>query len=64
MLEADIKAQLEQYLQMMEGDIVLKVSAGDDDTSKEMLALVDELSSMSSRISVEKQNCQEHQASL
>ncbi len=27
MLEADIKAQLEQYLQMMEGDIVLKVSA-------------------------------------
>ncbi|BCB04168.1 alkyl hydroperoxide reductase subunit F [Bacillus sp. KH172YL63] len=54
MLEADIKAQLEQYLQMMEGDIVLKVSAGDDDTSKEMLALVDELSSMSSRISVEK----------
>ncbi|WP_201713140.1 alkyl hydroperoxide reductase subunit F [Rossellomorea arthrocnemi] len=55
MLEADIKAQLEQYLQMMEGDIVLKVSAGDDDTSKEMLALVEELASMSSRISVEKE---------
>jgi NADH-dependent peroxiredoxin subunit F len=54
MLEADIKAQLEQYLQMMEGDIVLKVSAGDDDISKDMLALVQELSSMSSRISVEK----------
>ncbi|WP_226672021.1 alkyl hydroperoxide reductase subunit F [Rossellomorea aquimaris] len=54
MLEADIKAQLEQYLQMMEGDIVLKVSAGEDDISKDMLALVEELSSMSSRISVEK----------
>jgi len=53
MLEADIKAQLEQYLQMMEGDIVLKVSAGDDDISKDMLALVQELASMSSRISVE-----------
>ena len=54
MLEADIKAQLEQYLQMMEGDIVLKVSAGEDDTSKDMLALVEELASMSSKISVEK----------
>ncbi|MGD6957368.1 alkyl hydroperoxide reductase subunit F [Rossellomorea aquimaris] len=54
MLEADIKAQLEQYLQMMEGDIVLKVSAGDDAISKDMLALVEELSSMSTRISVEK----------
>jgi NADH-dependent peroxiredoxin subunit F len=54
MLEADIKAQLEQYLQMMEGDIVLKVSAGEDGTSKDMLALVEELSSMSSNIRVEK----------
>ncbi|WP_215114699.1 alkyl hydroperoxide reductase subunit F [Exiguobacterium sp. s70] len=53
MLEADIKQQLEQYLQLMEGDVVLRVSAGDDAVSKEMLDLVNELASMSSRISVE-----------
>ncbi|TGB02932.1 alkyl hydroperoxide reductase subunit F [Halobacillus salinus] len=52
-LDAQIKAQLNQYLQMMEGDIVLKVSAGEDDVSKEMLALTDELASMSSNIKVE-----------
>ncbi|PNB52685.1 alkyl hydroperoxide reductase subunit F, partial [Pseudomonas sp. GW456-E7] len=49
-----IKAQLNQYMQLIENDIVLKVSAGEDDTSKDMLALVDELASMSSNISVEK----------
>ncbi|WP_214788221.1 alkyl hydroperoxide reductase subunit F [Exiguobacterium sp. s21] len=53
MLEADIKQQLDQYLQLMEGDVVLRVSAGDDAVSKEMLDLVNELASMSSRISVE-----------
>ncbi|PAE20129.1 alkyl hydroperoxide reductase subunit F, partial [Bacillus sp. 7504-2] len=45
---------LAQYLQMMEGDILLKVSAGDDQVSHDMLALVDEISSMSSHIKVEK----------
>ncbi|APH06842.1 alkyl hydroperoxide reductase subunit F [Bacillus weihaiensis] len=55
-LEADIKAQLDQYLQLMEGDIVLKVSAGSDDVSKDMLALVEELASMSPRISSEHAN--------
>lgn len=53
-LDQDIKAQLEQYLQLLEGDIVLKVSAGSDDASSEMLSLVEELASMSSRITVEK----------
>lgn len=55
-LDANIKAQLNQYMQLIENDIVLKVSAGEDDTSKDMLALVDELASMSSKISVEKLN--------
>ncbi|CAM4312323.1 NADH dehydrogenase [Bacillus manliponensis] len=54
LLDADIKAQLGQYLQLMEGDVLLKVSAGSDDTSKDMLALVDELATMSSKIQVEK----------
>lgn len=53
-LDQDIKNQLAQYLQMLEGDIVLKVSAGDDDASAEMLALVEEISSMSSQITLEK----------
>ncbi len=53
-LDADIRAQLQQYLQLMEGDVVIKVSAGSDDVSKDMLALLDELTSMSSRIKVEQ----------
>ncbi|MNO74875.1 NADH dehydrogenase [compost metagenome] len=54
MLDADIKAQLNQYIQLIENDILLKVSAGSDDISKEMLALVDELATMSSKIKIEK----------
>ncbi|TCZ77078.1 alkyl hydroperoxide reductase subunit F [Paenibacillus albiflavus] len=53
-LDNEIRAQLAQYLQLLEGTVVLKVSAGDDDASKEMLALIDELASMSSLIQVEK----------
>ncbi|WP_059171681.1 alkyl hydroperoxide reductase subunit F [Bacillus sp. FJAT-27445] len=52
-LDADIKAQLNQYLQLMENDVLIKVSAGSDDASKDMLALVDELTAMSPRIKVE-----------
>ncbi|MCA1024477.1 alkyl hydroperoxide reductase subunit F [Cytobacillus kochii] len=52
-LEAEIKEQLHQYLQLMEGDVLLKVSTGDDDVSKDMLALVDELATMSSKIKIE-----------
>lgn len=54
MLEAAIKQQLDQYLQLMEGDVVLRVSAGEDNVSNEMLELVNELADMSSRISVER----------
>ncbi|WP_410985716.1 alkyl hydroperoxide reductase subunit F [Bacillus cereus] len=54
LLDADIKGQLAQYLQLMESDVLLKVSEGSDDTSKDMLALVDELAAMSSKIKVEK----------
>ena len=53
-LEADVKAQLDQYLQLLEGDIVLKVCVGTDKTSNDMLELVNELASMSSKITVEK----------
>jgi len=53
-LDADIKSQLNQYLQLLENDIVLKVSVGADKVSDEMLALINELASMSSKITVEK----------
>ncbi|MEW4328807.1 alkyl hydroperoxide reductase subunit F [Rossellomorea marisflavi] len=53
MLDATIKAQLEQYLQMLESDILLKVSAGEDKVSQDMLSLVDQLATMSPRIKVE-----------
>lgn len=53
MLDTEIKSQLKQYLDLLEGDLVLKVSAGSDDVSKEMLELVNELSTMSTRIKVE-----------
>ncbi|KRG16351.1 alkyl hydroperoxide reductase subunit F [Lederbergia galactosidilytica] len=53
LLDENIKAQLAQYLQMLEGDILLKVSAGTDQVSREMLDLVDELATMSAHIKVE-----------
>lgn len=52
-LDQDIKNQLAQYLDLLEGEVVLKVSAGTDQASEEMLALIDELATMSSKITVE-----------
>jgi alkyl hydroperoxide reductase subunit F len=54
MLDADIKQQLEQYMELLENDIVIKLSTGADELSKEMTALIDELAAMSSKIKVEK----------
>lgn len=53
-LDAQIKAQLEQYLQLLEGDVLLQVSAGADKVSKDMVDLAEELSAMSPRIQVER----------
>ena len=50
-LDAQIKQQLEQYLALMEGDVVIKVSAGDN---AEMAELVNEIASMSNKITVEQ----------
>lgn len=54
LLDSAIKAQLSQYLQLMEDDVLIKLSAGDDPVSKDMTALVDEIASMSSKITIEK----------
>jgi NADH-dependent peroxiredoxin subunit F len=53
-LDSTIKAQLQQYLQLMEGDVQIKVSAASDSVSTEMMGLLNELSGMSSRIQVEQ----------
>lgn len=53
-LDAEIKTQLAQYLQLLENDVVLKVSAGSDAVSNDMLALLDEIASMSPKITVER----------
>ena len=54
MLDAEIKMQLSQYMQLMEGEVHIKVSVGSDDVSRDMLALVEELATMSSNIKIEK----------
>ena len=54
MLDKDIKQQLAQYLELLENDIVIKVSAGDDKVSQETLELVNEIADMSSMITVEE----------
>lgn len=55
MLDSDIKQQLDQYLQLLEGDVLIKASASPDDAvSKDMLALLNELASMSPRITIEE----------
>lgn len=53
-LDAQIKSQLEQYLQLLEGDVLLQVSAGSDKVSTDMVDLVEELSAMSPRIQMER----------
>jgi|SRR5690625_1216436 len=52
-LDADMKAQLAQYLEMMEGNVRIKLSTGSDKVSEDMIALVDELAKMSSKIIIE-----------
>lgn len=53
-LDGEIKGQLEQYLQLMENEVLIKVSLGNDDVSKDMADLMKELSSMSQKIKIEE----------
>ncbi|MFO3693273.1 alkyl hydroperoxide reductase subunit F [Staphylococcus felis] len=54
MLDQELKKQLSQFLDLMEGDLVFKVSAGSDDHSQKLNDLVNEVAEMSPRITVEK----------
>ncbi len=53
-LDGEIRGQLEQYLQLMENEVLIKVSLGNDDISKDMADLMKELSSMSQKIKIEE----------
>lgn len=53
-LDAEIKDQLGEYLKMMEGDVLIKLSVGSDSVSEDMAKLVKELADMSSNIKVEE----------
>ena len=53
-LDPEIKSQLEQYLQLMEGEVHIKLSVGTDQVSQDMTDLVEEIAAMSSNIEVEK----------
>lgn len=52
-LDAEIKGQLSQYLNLMEGNVLIKLSTGNDNVSKDMVSLVNEIASMSSKIDIE-----------
>ena len=53
-LDGDIKNQLDEYLKLMEGEVLIKLSLGSDSVSKEMTQLVEELAAMSPKIKVEE----------
>ena len=44
-LDPEIKSQLEQYLQLMEGEVHIKLSVGTDQVSQDMTDLLEEISS-------------------
>lgn len=52
-LDSDIKQQLAGYLELMEGEVLIKLSAGSDQVSIDMKALVEEIASMSAKITLE-----------
>lgn len=52
-LDSEMKEQLAQYLALMESEVLIRMSAGTDPISGEMIALMEELVSMSSKIKME-----------
>ena len=52
LLDDEIKAQLGEYLKLMEGDVVISVAYGEDEASVELKLLLDEISATSQHIKV------------
>lgn len=53
-LDTDIKNQLAEYLKLLESDIIIKLSVGEDNISKDMKSLIDEILTMSDKITVDE----------
>lgn len=54
-LDDEIRKQLAEYLQLLENDILIKVSTESDSASKDMMSLIDELTILSPKIRVEQE---------
>lgn len=52
MLDANIKAQLQQYLTLLESPLEIRLSLDTSDASREMQALLDEITALSDKIKV------------
>lgn len=52
-LDDELKEQLTEYIDLLENDILIKVSVGSDELSEDTTALVEELAAMSPKIKVE-----------
>lgn len=60
MLNADLKQQLQQLLQLMEGDVEFRASIGSDDKSKELKDLLDEIAEMTDHITIVEKRIKTH----
>lgn len=56
LLDAEIRSQLNEYFKLIEGDVLIKVSAGSDKVSKDIVSLVEELAAMTDKIRMEEAN--------
>lgn len=54
MLDLELKSQLNQYLKLLENDIVIELSVDSDDKSQELVNFVNEIASLSSKIHLTK----------
>ena len=54
LLDNDVREKLSQYLQLMENDILIKISVADDSASAQMSEFVRELAGLSAKIHVEE----------
>lgn len=54
MLDKTLKQQLAQYLELLEGEVVLTASAGEDKASQDMMDLLKEVAEMTSRITLKE----------
>ena len=54
MLDNEIKKQLEQYVTLLESDIIISINAKDDENGTKVKELVNQISEMSNRISIEE----------